>query len=92
VHPIRPSVALTLRRVPLFNDLSEAELLLIGEQLTVHSYDAGEIVFSEGQVCRELLIVKEGSVKILKTAPSGRSIHCIDLAYTSGRGENHSGT
>jgi len=62
----------TLRRVPLFNDLSEAELALIGDRLTVHRYDAGMIVFSEGEVCRELWIVKEGTVKMLKTAPSGR--------------------
>jgi CRP-like cAMP-binding protein len=62
----------TLRRLPLFNDLSEAELALIGERVTIHLYDAGMIVFSEGDVCRELWIVKEGTVKILKTAPSGR--------------------
>jgi len=60
--------AVTLRRVPLFNDLSETELELIGERLTIHRYDAGAIIFSEGEVCRELLIVKEGSVKMLKTA------------------------
>src|SRR4051812_4738885 len=62
----------TLRRVPLFNDLSEPELLLIGERLTIHHFDQGAIVFSEGDACRELLIVKDGSVKLLKTAPSGR--------------------
>jgi CRP-like cAMP-binding protein len=62
----------TLRRLPLFNDLSEAELALIGERVTIHRYDAGMIVFSEGDACRELWIVKEGTVKTLKTAPSGR--------------------
>ena len=63
---------MTLRRLPLFNDLSEAELTLIGERVTIHLYDAGMIVFSEVDGCRELWIVNEGSVKILKTAPSGR--------------------
>src|SRR5881394_287625 len=62
----------TLRRLPLFNDLSEDELSLIAQRVTLHSHDAGAIVFSEGDVCRELFIVKEGSVKILKTAPNGR--------------------
>jgi len=62
----------TLRRLPLFNDLSEDELALIGERVTVHSQDAGTIIFSEGDICRELRIVKEGSVKIMKSAPSGR--------------------
>ena len=62
----------TLRRLPLFNDLSEGELAVIGERVTTSHYDAGTIIFSQGDVCRELLIVKEGSVKILKMAPSGR--------------------
>jgi CRP/FNR family cyclic AMP-dependent transcriptional regulator len=72
MHAPKSNPAVTLRRLPLFNDLSEAELALIGERVTIHLYDAGMIVFSEGDVCRELWIVKEGTVKILKTAPSGR--------------------
>jgi len=66
------NIAATLRRVPLFNDLSERELALIGERVTVHRYDAGMTIFSEENLCRELFIVKEGSVKLLKTARSGR--------------------
>jgi CRP/FNR family cyclic AMP-dependent transcriptional regulator len=70
--PLSAHLAATLRRVPLFSDLSDAELALIGGHVTVRRYDAGAIVFSEGDPCRELLIVQEGSVTILKTAPSGR--------------------
>ena len=69
---LKSSLTTTLRRLPLFNDLSEDELNLIGERVTVHRYDSGAVVFSEGDECRELLIVKEGEVKILKTAASGR--------------------
>jgi CRP-like cAMP-binding protein len=65
-------LAATLRRVPLFNDLSEAELALIGERVSVHRDGAGVVVFTEGDRCQELLIVQEGSVKMLKTAPTGR--------------------
>jgi len=65
-------LAATLRRVPLFNDLSEAELAIIGERVTVRRYDAGMVIFTEGDRCQELLIVQEGSVKMLKTAPTGR--------------------
>lgn len=64
--------AAILRHVPLFNDLSEAELALVGERVTIQTYDAGAIVFSEGGVCRGLLIVRDGSVKLLKSAASGR--------------------
>jgi len=61
-----------LRRVPLFNDLSETELALICERVAVRRYDADAVVFTEGDRCQELLIVQEGSVKMLKTAPTGR--------------------
>src|SRR5438128_905719 len=56
MQPYRSSLAPTLRRLPLFNDLSEGELALISERVTVHRYGAGAIVFSEGDPCRELLI------------------------------------
>lgn len=62
----------TLRRLPLFTDLSAAELALIAERVTLRAYEAGAIVFSEGDACRELLIVKEGTVKIFKAAANGR--------------------
>ncbi|HKE33053.1 MAG TPA: Crp/Fnr family transcriptional regulator [Candidatus Angelobacter sp.] len=62
----------TLRRVPLFTDLSDAELRLVGDRATLRRYDSGEIIFSEGDRCLELFIVQEGSVKILKSAANGR--------------------
>src|SRR6185369_6790789 len=68
----RPNLAATLRRVPLFNDLSEPELSLIAERLTLRHCETGSIVFSEGDACRELLVVQQGSVKLLKTAKNGR--------------------
>ena len=61
-----------LHRVPLFSDLSNAELRLIAERATVRRYDPGQVIFSEGDPCSELLVVKEGSVKVLKTAANGR--------------------
>jgi CRP/FNR family cyclic AMP-dependent transcriptional regulator len=62
----------TLRRLPLFTDLSERELSLVADRVERRQYEAGTIIFSEGDVCRELLIVEEGTVKILKSAPNGR--------------------
>jgi CRP-like cAMP-binding protein len=62
----------TLRRLPLFTDLSESELAVVAERATRRRYDAGTVIFSEGEVCHELLIVEEGSVRLLKTAVNGR--------------------
>jgi CRP/FNR family transcriptional regulator, cyclic AMP receptor protein len=63
----------TLRRLPLFIDLSDEELAAIAKDVTRRRYKRGEAIFSEGDPCNELLIVEEGSVRILKSAPSGRS-------------------
>src|SRR5882762_6273996 len=68
----KPTLVNTIRRLPLFSDLSEPELALVAEQVVRTEYQDGEIIFSEDDVCRELLIVEEGSVKLLKTAPNGR--------------------
>jgi len=72
MQSLKSNLATTLRRLPLFNDLSGAELAFIAERVVRRHYAAGTIVFLEGDACRELLIVEEGSVKILKTAPNGR--------------------
>ncbi len=62
----------TLRRVPLFNELSERELGSIVESVTTSRYEANQIVFSEGDQGGDLLIIREGDVKIVKMAASGR--------------------
>ena len=61
-----------LRRVPLFAELSELELGAVAERVTRGEYQAGAIVFGEGDNCRELLIVEAGTVRLVKTAASGR--------------------
>jgi CRP-like cAMP-binding protein len=62
----------TLRRVPLFNELTEGELRLLAERAMQKRYAAGALIFSEGDVCRELLVVEDGSVRLFKSAPNGR--------------------
>jgi CRP/FNR family transcriptional regulator len=56
----------------LFNELSTDELSFLADRSTVEKYDANQLIFSEGDPGGDLLIVKEGSVRIIKTAPSGR--------------------
>lgn len=62
----------TLRRVPLFADLSSQELALIAERVSLRHYSAGAMVFYEGEPCRELFLVQQGTVKLLKSAANGR--------------------
>jgi CRP-like cAMP-binding protein len=63
---------ITLRRLPLFADLSETELTLLAQSVMRVRFEKGAIIFNEGDVCRDLLIVEEGTVKIVKSAPTGR--------------------
>jgi CRP/FNR family transcriptional regulator len=62
----------TLRRLPLFTDLSDPELNLVAESVSRLRYAEGTTIFSEGDPCHELLIVEAGSVKIVKWASNGR--------------------
>jgi CRP-like cAMP-binding protein len=62
----------TLRRLPLFTDLVQSELVLVAERVTVKQFSRGEIVFFEGDPCQELLIVRDGRVNLLKTTVNGR--------------------
>lgn len=72
MRPSSPDVIATLRRVPLFTELSDLQLAAIASHVTRKRYECDAIVFSEGDSCLELLIVEEGSVKLLKTAANGR--------------------
>ncbi|HZS28017.1 MAG TPA: Crp/Fnr family transcriptional regulator [Candidatus Angelobacter sp.] len=65
-------VVAALRRLPLFTDLSETELGLMAGNARLQSVAANAIIFSEGDECRDLLIVEEGQVRIFKIAGNGR--------------------
>lgn len=70
--PPTPELILTLRRLPLFTDLSSQELALIAEKVRRLHFKEGATIFSEGDLCHELLVVEEGTVKVIKSAPDGR--------------------
>jgi CRP-like cAMP-binding protein len=67
-----PDVIAALRRLPLFTDLSEEQLNGVAAQAALRHYEPPQTIFAEGDACQELFIVKEGSVRIFKTAANGR--------------------
>ncbi len=69
---LKSNLIAALRRLPLFNELSEQELEVIAERVRRRKYEANEMIFSEGEACQELLIVEAGEVKVFKSAASGR--------------------
>src|ERR1051326_2101260 len=64
--------AAVLSRVPIFSELSDAELKFLSDRAVSRHYGAGELVFSEGDPCAGLFVVEQGSVRIFKTSAAGR--------------------
>lgn len=62
----------TLRRLPLFTDLSNQELQAIARQAKREIFERGDVLFSEGQRCKDMLIVEVGAVRLFKTSTQGR--------------------
>ena len=62
----------TLKRVQIFAGLSDPQLNYLAERAVAKRFAAEEIVFSEGEPCAGLWIVSSGSIRIYKTAASGR--------------------
>jgi CRP/FNR family transcriptional regulator, cyclic AMP receptor protein len=61
-----------LRRVALFSGLSEAEFAFLTSHLVQRKCAAGELVFSEGDPCAGLYVVRAGNVRIFKSSAGGR--------------------
>jgi len=56
----------------LLGALSQPQLKLLAARTVRKRYSAGELLFSEGEVCSGLYIVSQGRVRIFKTSASGR--------------------
>jgi CRP/FNR family transcriptional regulator len=66
------NIGALLRRVPLFSSLSEQEFSFLTAHLVQRKYGAGELIFSEGDPCAGLYVVRSGSVRIFKSSAGGR--------------------
>jgi CRP-like cAMP-binding protein len=64
----------TLSRCPLFKGLNAGELSELAAIAVEKRYQAGETMFYEGEPCTGLFVIAQGSVKIVKTSPSGRQV------------------
>ena len=64
--------AAVLARVPIFSDLSDAELKFLSDSAVTKRCAAAELIFSEGDPCTGLYIVESGGVRIFKTSAGGR--------------------
>lgn len=61
-----------LRRVQIFNGLTETELQFLAERAVPRNYSKGELLFAEGDACTGLFVIESGRVRIFKSSPNGR--------------------
>ncbi len=63
-----------LHRVPAFSALGEDELAHVVEVAVPRRFDAGEVVFREGDESNTCYIVRSGGARAVREHPDGRSI------------------
>jgi HEAT repeat protein/ATP/ADP translocase len=62
---------LTLRRVPLFEGLDPEDLQRIATTCFERAYAAGDALVREGELGDELIVIVEGSVRVVHAGPDG---------------------
>jgi CRP/FNR family transcriptional regulator, cyclic AMP receptor protein len=60
-----------LKNVPIFHNMSTRHLGRIRQAIQTRFYNAGEVLFSEGQVGRAIFIIRSGQVELSKKTESG---------------------
>ena len=63
-----------IAQIPLFGSLSDSELRALMQRAIKRRFEAGEMLFWEGEPCAGIFLIVEGSVKIFKTSASGREM------------------
>jgi CRP/FNR family cyclic AMP-dependent transcriptional regulator len=66
--------AASLSQIPLFASLTAAEMQALAQRAVERHFAAEEMLFWEGEACTGIFLIVEGSVKIFKTAASGREM------------------
>ncbi len=60
-----------IRKVELFDSLSESELQIIAEKFEIVRFEKGEILFKENNERRSVYIIYSGKVELIKSTPFG---------------------
>lgn len=71
-----------LRALPIFNDLSDEQLLNLVGRVELVQKEPGEVIFAEGDPGDSIYVIRLGMVKVTQKGPGGDRV----LAYR-GRGE-----
>ncbi len=69
-----------LARFPVFESLSADELRQVADLAVARRYEAGEVIFREGDRPDTCFIVRTGRVRITRRHPGGRSLTLAELS------------
>ena len=73
------TTAQALRRISLFNGLSDSALARVADAAIRRTYTPGEIIIIEGDPCQAAYFVAEGQVRIYRLSPGGREQVLVQL-------------
>jgi len=83
----KPSLLLALEKIPFFDDLTQEEMLLLMDFMSLYELGEGEILFKEGQQGQYVGFLVEGSMEVLKKSISGADIHITTVGQGYAIGE-----
>jgi CRP-like cAMP-binding protein len=82
-----PVTVMQLREIGLFGALSDDVLNHLASTLKTMRVQAGESIFKEGDPAREMYVVLDGEIEILKKSRRGRDMRVAILGPNDGFGE-----
>lgn len=79
VEPDQGAPVLRAPESPLFEQLEEDELNALVAKMTLHQYEEGDIIITEGEQGSALYVIVSGSVKVFTRSQAGENIHLAVL-------------
>ncbi len=73
------TTAQALRRISLFNSLSDETLARVADAAIRRTFTPGEIIIIEGDPCQAAYFVAEGQVRVYRLSPGGREQVLVQL-------------
>ena len=58
--------AIFLRKIHLFLDLNDEQLLQVGERFSEETYDAGEVILEQGKQAKSFYLIYSGKVRVYR--------------------------
>ncbi|GAA4690654.1 Crp/Fnr family transcriptional regulator [Kocuria gwangalliensis] len=63
-----------LQRVPLFMDLTTAEIMSLESHVQAHGYRGGELIYRQGENASSLFVMASGAAKLIRPSAHGQDV------------------